>query len=102
MWAFTPTLTATSSTGLWNAVLTQLVFTGTHLGKGMVGSLKLDGTANVNGVDDAETSISDVTTWLTDATTGVSVMQNARVRSIIPPTGGVMQFKGLANGTVIE
>jgi len=51
-----------------------------------VGTLTIDATAG----------------FLTAASTGVSYVADTKVRVIHPPTGGVMQFKGLVNGTTIE
>jgi hypothetical protein len=103
MWVFSNAITATSSNALWNTADTHVVMTGMHLGKGSVSALVLTGTAtvlNASGVTAIGT-----TGLLTDASTGVSYLgagSQTRIRSIIPPTGGVMQFKGLANGTTIE
>ena len=68
----------------------------------MVGAAKLTGAANID--TDSSTVAEDTAGFLNDAATGVSYLgaSQTRVRSIIPPTGGVMQFKGLANGTTIE
>lgn len=82
--------------------MTKVVFVGEHLGKGMVGSLKISSPASPAVATNATTEAENTTGFLTDASTGVSFMANSRVRSLIPPTGGVMQFKGLANGTTIE
>jgi len=83
--------------------MTKIVFVGEHLGKGMVGNLAIDSSTGTFATD-SKTAADATAGWLDDASTGVSTLLSStpRVRALKPPTGGVMQFKGLANGTVIE
>lgn len=101
MWAFADDITTTATNGIWADAYTKLVHTGVHLGKGMVGSMLLAGNAAIT--TSAATTIDATTGLLTDAITGVSkIFSTSRIRKIDPPTGGIMQFKGLVNNTVIE
>ena len=103
MWVFSNAHTTTSTNALWASADTHVVMTGIHLGKGVVASLVLTGGTTASTA--AGTSTDAAAGLLTDAATGVSYLgagSQTRIRSIIPPTGGVMQFKGLANGTTIE
>jgi hypothetical protein len=100
MWLFNDTQSTTNAAGLWNQTSTKVAFTGMHQGKGMVGSVKITSASSI--LTDSKTEAENTAGFLTDTSTGVSFMHDTRVRSLIPPTGGVMQFKGLANGTTIE
>jgi len=62
----------------------RVVFTGMHLGKGMVGAVQLLSTSS------ATTLNVNTDPLLTDANTGVSYMNNVFVREIRSPAGGVM------------
>ena len=103
MWLYNDAQATRNANALWNSVTTKVVFTGEHLGKGMVGAMKIDASSN-NINSDSKTIIDATAGLLDDTSTGISVLLAAtpRVRAIKPPTGGVMQFKGLANGTTIE
>lgn len=105
MWAFANAANSgAATTGLLtisaSTSTTKVVFTGTHLGKGMVGAAILG-----VGVTSGEAGLGKTTTnliaenLLNDANVGVSYMNNVFVREIRSPAGGVMQFKGLTQTT---
>jgi hypothetical protein len=104
MWAFANAAnTGAATNGLLTIAATfttKVVFTGTHLGKGMVGAITTGvGTGGTAG--GAGKTIDNIpgNNLLNDANVGVSYMNNVFVREIRSPAGGVMQFKGLTQTT---
>jgi hypothetical protein len=105
MWTFNNETNGTAGTsGLLpstNNYTTHVVFTGTHLGKGMVGALLVGTGLTASGAGGVGKTFVNAGSenLLNDANVGVSYMHDVFVREIRSPAGGVMQFKGLTQTT---
>lgn len=99
MWLYN-SATPTGSFGLWMDAMptTNVAFCGTHLGKGMVSAAAFSVTDNVVATNSKIAALSGLTLMGATAT-GISYVNDATVREIRSPSGGVMQFKGLTQTT---
>jgi len=106
MWTFANAANTGTANGLLPIVATyttKVVFTGTHLGRGMVGAMHVGVGGTGSGTANAAKTTVLVTgnNLLNAASTGATIdaVHDTFIRELLPPAGGVMQFKGLANTT---